>query len=229
MLKFGKEMTLTIPAAVYENLELILQKIYEQRPAPSGARAQGLETFDAIIKEARSIYIEEGHAGLTIGKVAQRSGYNKGNIGYYFATKDDLLRSILLEELVRYLQRHLEQARESKKAGLDLLMETVGEYISETRFNSEFFLQSWGYAISDEGAKELVIELYSVILDFLSELAMSANPTFTKSKAKFASLQIMMLVEGMTTLNGLALLNDRSFSQLRKRTMGQIESLITNP
>ena len=189
---------MTKPAlrAAFGKLEKVQEKIRSKRPVTDTRRAQGIDTFRQIITAAREIYIAEGHAGLSIGKVATQCDINKGNIAYYFPTKDLLLRALLLEELDRYISLHLRQQREDTTAALDVLMLSIDEYFDEMPEQAPLFLQTWVYVLSDENVRALFAEIYSVIIDFIAALVRASRPKLSASNAKFMAFQIMIIVEG---------------------------------
>ena len=53
------------------------------------------ETHEALMEATVWVLAESGYRGLTLRKVADRAGKNRGLVHYYFDSKDDLLRSLL--------------------------------------------------------------------------------------------------------------------------------------
>jgi AcrR family transcriptional regulator len=59
----------------------------------------------ALIDAARDVLAQEGYDGLTIRRVAERAEYSLGTVYGYFADKDDLLYSLVLEDFTRLTER----------------------------------------------------------------------------------------------------------------------------
>lgn len=67
----------------------------ENPPRPGDPFWEQFDTREMILEATVWVLAEEGFGGLTLRKVADRSGQNRGLIHYYFDSKDDLLRSLL--------------------------------------------------------------------------------------------------------------------------------------
>ncbi|MGF1544585.1 MAG: helix-turn-helix domain-containing protein [Parvularculaceae bacterium] len=79
-----------------------LQAIRAQRPSIVSAAdrsAKGARTISIILAAAREVFVDSGHAGLSLRKVAERAGVAVGNVNYYFASKRELLDAMLREIL----------------------------------------------------------------------------------------------------------------------------------
>lgn len=197
----------------------------EKQKLEIGRRQRGLETYAAILGTAREVYIEAGYAGLTLGKVAERCGANKGNIAYYFPTKSSLLQAVLLQELADYLKLHIKQAEEAESPRAAMLAVT-NHYIRTSCNSSPFFLQTWGYISSDKSARELVSEIYAVIVNFIGALIQAAKPHTTKRTARIAAMEIMQTIEGLTVLFGIKLASANLMRTLEIRAAQRIEAIV---
>lgn len=56
------------------------------------SRERGLET---ILRTALKVMVKRGYRNMTIDQIAETSGYTKGAIYHYFASKEELLMSVL--------------------------------------------------------------------------------------------------------------------------------------
>jgi AcrR family transcriptional regulator len=70
-----------------------------------GASRKGQERSEAILDAAERLLVDEGHAALTLRGVAQRAGIRLGNLQYYFATREALVRALLARILERATAR----------------------------------------------------------------------------------------------------------------------------
>ncbi len=182
-----------------------LEEVKRNRPSDVAARKTPKtgRTVEKIIAAARDIFIQEGHAGLSLRKVADRAGIAVGNLTYHFPTKRALLRAMLRESLTEYIEAHLEQFESSNDTPLEILLNVVEFYVRNARGAHQFFYQMWGYAGSSEEAKETVRELYMSIGRFVYYLVRAANPKLTDSQIRQATLQIFSLEEGYKLFIGM--------------------------
>lgn len=56
---------------------------------------EDMEPPELLMEATVRVLAEEGYRGLTLRKVAEKSGKNRGLVHYYFESKSDLLRSLL--------------------------------------------------------------------------------------------------------------------------------------
>ena len=207
-------------------IRAVVQRIDAQISSTDDIRRQkGVETHSAIMTAVREIYVAEGYAGLSLGKVAERCGVNKGNIAYYFPTKSELLRAMLLRELARYLSVNTEQVCDHAESPQTALKAVTDHYVKDARTNFPFFLQTWGYIASDSDARALYSEIYLVVANFLGALIRAANSNISEGKAKIAALEIMQTIDGYTVQLGMNLGNARIIKSLEKRALERIEQV----
>lgn len=64
-------------------------------PKPGEEFWDQFDTHEMIMEATVWVLAEEGYRGLTLRKVAERAGKNRGLVHYYFDSKNDLLRSLL--------------------------------------------------------------------------------------------------------------------------------------
>jgi AcrR family transcriptional regulator len=72
-------------------------------------------TRTAILDAARELFVQDGVAGLSMRRLAEKIGYTPRTIYLYFTDKDDLL-SELIEEEVGHLADHLEAASAKQRS-----------------------------------------------------------------------------------------------------------------
>lgn len=61
------------------------------------------ENVKRILKAAERVFAKSGHAGATMGEIAEQADLPKANLHYYFRTKEDLYRAVLDNILHRWL------------------------------------------------------------------------------------------------------------------------------
>src|SRR5215468_6387059 len=82
--------------------------------ADTPAERRKRKVRDSIIEAAEGVFAEEGEAGLSIRRLADRIDYSPAAIYKYFSSKDELL-SELREQFFGRLLAHM---RETRAAGL---------------------------------------------------------------------------------------------------------------
>lgn len=68
----------------------------------AAATPKGSARALAILEETLAVIAEQGHRALTLDEVAGRVGIARGNLQYYFPTRDDLLRAAFAEQIARH-------------------------------------------------------------------------------------------------------------------------------
>jgi len=69
-------------------------------------RARGRDSVRrALMDAARHVLVQDGYDGLTVRRVAERAEYSLGTVYSYFADKDDLLYTLVLEDFHRLTER----------------------------------------------------------------------------------------------------------------------------
>lgn len=192
-----------------EAIGLIRAHLAELRGArPSVALAVGLspkgaKTLVLILAAAHRIFVRDGHAGLSMRKVADEAGLAVGNVNYYFDSKRALIEATLREALADFVEAHIAQFEEDRDSPLDILLNVMTFYVSNARISHPLFFQIWGYAASDAGGKELVRGLYRVIGRFIYLLVRAARPDASEDRVREIVLQLFSLEEGLKLFIGM--------------------------
>lgn len=160
--------------------------------------AKGGQTAVVILKAARAVFMREGHASLTLRMVAEEAGIALGNISYYFPTKKELIDAMLREQMVDYAEEHLKLLEADSDSPLELLLDTIEFYVTNSRSSYRFFFETWAYAGSDDEAKALVSELYRTIGLFIYRLIRAVRPDFDHARINKVVLQISSLTQGLS-------------------------------
>ncbi|WP_428408872.1 TetR/AcrR family transcriptional regulator [Hyphococcus sp.] len=160
-------------------------------------------TIERILKAAHKVFTKNGHAGLSLRKVADEAGIAVGNLTYHFPTKNSLIDAMMREALTDYVEEHLSQFEAGRDTPLEILLNVVEFYVRNARESHQFFYQLWGFAGSGEEAREMVRELYRPIGRFIYYLVRAANPKLTDTEVRQAVLQIFSLEEGYKLFIGM--------------------------
>ncbi len=188
-----------------------LEELRSKRPSivlAAGKSTKTSDTIGKIIASARDIFIQDGHAGLTLRNVADGAGIAVGNLTYHFASKRSLLNAVLCEALADYVEDHIDQFEADKDTPMDILLNVVEFYVRNARQSHRFFYQMWGYAGCDEEAKATVRNLYRPIGRFIYYLVRAANPKLNDAQIRCVTLQIFSLEEGYKLFIGMGPADD---------------------
>jgi AcrR family transcriptional regulator len=192
-------------------IESYLAELRAGRPSvtmSAGRSAKGAQTLKAILRASRAVFVRDGHAGLTMRKVAAAAGLAVGNISYYFDSKSALIEATLREELADYVEEHVRQFETDRHSPLEILLNVIGFYVGNARQSHRFFYQMWGFAASDDAAKDLIRDLYRPIGRFIYYLVKAARPTRPDADVRRIVLQIFSLEEGLKLFIGMGPAND---------------------
>jgi AcrR family transcriptional regulator len=171
---------------------------------------KGGQTIASILRAARTVFVRDGHAGLTMRKVADEAGVVVGNVSYYFPSKRMLLEAMLREELATYVEEHIRHFEADRHSPMEILLNVVTFYVANGRSSHPFFYQMWGYAGSDESAKAVVRDLYRPIGRFIYYIVKAANPAFSDARIRQIVLQLFSLEEGLKLFIGMGPDDDRA-------------------
>ncbi len=220
--------TQTSSARAIRAIEEHLEELRAARPSVAlagGLSPKGAKTLRDILAAAHRVFVRDGHAGLSMRKVADGAGLSVGNVNYYFGSKRALLEATLREALADYVEAHIAQFEEASDAPLDMLLNVVGFYVSNGRRSYPLFFQMWGYAASDRDAKELIRQLYRPIGRFIYFLVRAARPDIDDARVREIVLQLFSLEEGMKLFIGIgpddnaALMNAEAHTRALARRM----------
>ena len=192
-------------------IESYLGELRAGRPSvtlSAGRSAKGAQTLRTILSASRAVFVRDGHAGLTMRKVADAAGLGVGNLSYYFNSKSALIEATLREELADYVEEHARQFEADRHSPLEILLNVIGFYVANARHSHRFFFQMWGYAASDDAAKALIRDLYRPIGRFIYYLVRAAGPTRADAEVRRIVLQIFSLEEGLKLFIGMGPADD---------------------
>lgn len=95
-----------------------------------------------IIEAARSLFLNQGYAEVSMRKIADQIEYSPTTIYHYFANKEAIVRELLLEGNALFLQALQQREQEAKAAGLNALdmLKTVSDaYVRFGAANPEYY------------------------------------------------------------------------------------------
>ncbi|MEQ8878189.1 MAG: TetR family transcriptional regulator [Cyclobacteriaceae bacterium] len=114
------------------------------------------KTTEGKIKQvARAMFIQKGYAGTKTRDIAMEAGTNLALVNYYFRSKEQLFKQIMLESLIEFFASVVDILNDEKTSLEDKIDHLVGHYVdqlnqhpdipmfllSEMRANPEIFLK----------------------------------------------------------------------------------------
>jgi AcrR family transcriptional regulator len=116
------------------------------------ARAQGREARDELLAAALRVFARRGYGQAGVDEIAAEAGYSKGALYWHFGGKEDLLTT-LLEEQVDAPLRSLVALLEAAPAEQDMSLEAAREFARRIEHEREAMLldrEHWTLAIRDD-------------------------------------------------------------------------------
>lgn len=169
-----------------------------------GSYARGQDSVVQILSAALNIMIEEGYGALSLRRIAKACDMKVGNVTYYFATKDALVREMLGAAIESYMA-----AFEGITANIDLLPEEKLEAIIriilqdiQTKKTTRLFPELWALANYDAFVAECVNDSYINARKALNKIVAEINPGLPQDERETLCLFISGSLEGMTMFAG---------------------------
>jgi AcrR family transcriptional regulator len=165
---------------------------------------KGQARIEAILDAAAEVLITQGYKKLTLRQIALRAGITVGNLTYYYATKEALLKDLLDNILQTYLDEIDRIARVSGDSPEDRFVAVI-EYLIEdlnTQRTTRFFPEIWALANHDDYAEELMADMYAKERRALYDLIHAINPDLNEQQTSGLALFISSSIEGMTMFVG---------------------------
>jgi AcrR family transcriptional regulator len=120
------------------------------------ARAEGRNGREALLDAALEVCAERGYALASVDEIAERAGYSKGALYWYFASKDDLFDA-LYDERVNRPWREMITLTGSASADQDMALETNLRFAELVHGQRKMVLvanEYWAHAVRDAKVRE---------------------------------------------------------------------------
>lgn len=108
------------------------------------ARAEGRDGRAVLLEAAMEVFAQRGYRDASVDDIAERAGYSKGAIYFYFSGKDDLLFA-LLEERVDRPMREAIKLLESAPPADDMAVEANRHFVELVSGQRELLLLDHEY------------------------------------------------------------------------------------
>lgn len=154
----------------------------------------------AIVEAARKLFYHKGYGATSYADIADRSGYGKGNIQYYFKSKNDILIAVTglrLKNIANMLQRWTSESENPFNA-LDRFIDLFeNEAVDLSRYGCPM-----GTLIGELGKDdaELQAEARRMFDLFLRWLEARFGGFLPADQAKTYAEQLMVMAQGISTV-----------------------------
>jgi AcrR family transcriptional regulator len=140
-------------------------RVSAARPTERGGRA-------SLVVEAVQLLSTEGIEGMSIGKLAERTGYSKGGIMAHFSSKQEMILALIEESVTMARVFFREQLKDvaSPTVRLSRTLDTYGKYWTSGLFEGgDLFLNLAVDAI--DASDEVAMALRKAARTFISDFA----------------------------------------------------------
>ena len=168
-------------------------KVSKNRYAP------GLAMIDEIVRAAEKVLSEQGHAALSLRKVAEECGLKIGNLSYYFPAKHHLIAAMLESIIAGYSSSADEiearTATDPEEALTTYLLRWMRE--NEVVRTNRIYIEIWSMANNDDQVREAMDRFYSNGRARIARMMVGLNPRLTDEEAAAMALHAVATMEGL--------------------------------
>ena len=173
-------------------------------PEREGGYMRGHETYDAILRAALSLMIEQGFRAMSMRRIAAECGMKLGNLTYYFPTREDLVRA-LFEAVIRSYEIEFDTILHEEEATPEQRLADLCTLILDdirSKKTTRFFPELWSLANYDPFIAERVNDLYARARVALDSAVADINPGLSPARREMLVLWISASMEGLTVFAG---------------------------
>ena len=169
-----------------------------------GGYARGREGHEQILRAALNILVEHGYRAMSMRRVAAAAGMKLGNLTYYFASKEDLVRELLDAVISSYEIEFDAIVHEDGASAEDRLTELCVLILEDicTKKTTRIFPELWALSNHDPFVLNRVQELYARARTALNEIIAEINPALPDEEREMVALFISASMEGLTVFAG---------------------------
>jgi AcrR family transcriptional regulator len=196
---------------------------------PGTARyPKGKERVEMILTAAKNVLVKEGYSGLTMRNVAAGAGTTVGNLQYYYADKDSLLRDLLqymvqgfFEDFNSILQDPRRTAEQKLIAYIDCIFAAFS-----IEDKGKFYPEFWAWSNHDATAAKLLEEMYETGFVSLHGIIREMNSKLTTREVKDLAITIVGSIEGLVVFLGYRRPWEKSLKKVRDYTVSSCLYLV---
>ena len=166
--------------------------------------SKGRDTQHLILDTALTIFIDHGYGDFSIQKVADSCGLSRGNVSYYYPTKNSLLHGLLQAVVQGYVDEFEKVASDTSRSAEEKFVAIIGMIMRdlETEETSRFFPELWALSNRNNDAMIEMNHLYDKAREHITALVGEINTSLTKQERELLGLFISASMEGHTPFAG---------------------------
>jgi len=180
----------------------------DQQKAPSrpgtGVRDRGRQTVEDILDASVRLVIEEGYAGLSLRRVAERAEIRLSNLQYYFPNREGLLEAVMSREFVQRSAEFEAAIGRSQLKPKGRLLATI-DFVLKDQDSAEscvLFWELWAMAVREPAVAAVMDAFYARYVDVFARLVEDLNPDLGRAVVRRRAAAIVALLEGASVLRG---------------------------
>lgn len=170
----------------------------------TGVRDRGRQTVEVILDAAVRVIIEEGYAGLSLRRVAERSEIRLSNLQYYFPNREGLLEAVMSREFV---QRSIEFEAALGRSQLKpkgRFLATI-DFVLKDQDSAEscvLFWELWAMAVREPAVATVMDDFYARYIEVFGKLVEDLMPDLGRAVVRRRAAAVVSLLEGASVLRG---------------------------
>jgi AcrR family transcriptional regulator len=163
---------------------------------------RGKDSVLRILRAARSIFAEGGYGGLSLREVARASGMYLANVQHYFATREDLLISLLRFIVAEYDVRYREFAGKGNASPREFFIDVLRYLLDDIKNpdTSKIFFELWSLAQRHPHVTALVDWMYVHHRRNIEGMIAAISPAMPEAQRRLRAALIATQIEGLMVL-----------------------------
>lgn len=196
--------------------------------AGTAQRRRGRERVKNILNASRKLLIKQGYANFTLRNVAKASGISRGNLNYYFKSKNDLFRSMLDDVLDKFRVAWEEKVNKASSDPKVRFFAFIDDQISDClrEESRQFFYQFWALSVHDPFVEQCREDAYAEFFDDARKLCGDVNPELPPAVLNNRTYMLMAQIEGLHIILGNQKSHPPNIKKFRKEFRLQTLALI---
>src|SRR5262245_34764029 len=190
-------------------------------------QSRSRERRDAVLDAAMSVLIDEGAAGFSMRKVAERAGIRISNLQYYFPTRADLIRGLCERIAARFAQRAVAALEEVSTPEARLLA-IVDVHLTDLddALGSIPVWEMWAMAAHDTSIGIVMLDFYEELLELLTRCVREVRPRVSTMRARHLATLIVAIVEGSGLFDAHGRPSRKRFDGLRNEVRRTVKLML---
>jgi AcrR family transcriptional regulator len=161
---------------------------------------KGRARSEEILDAATRLLLDEGYAQLSIRKIAAGAGIRAGNLQYYYATKQDVVRALLERYLARSMQAVGQRVAATAGSAESRLRACIDGLLDDqdSAGACRIFWEIWALAARDRAVASATRRFYVRYRDGLADILRAVSPRLGRALARRRATLLVATIEGLT-------------------------------